>query len=66
MTVRLGMHSLRGSSITSPLTRHGGKVIVSGYHSDLYNDALADWHHKDIRTANHAAGGKHKRTMTEC
>jgi DNA adenine methylase len=42
-----------------------GKVMLSGYANQLYDDTLKDWnrHTKDL--ANHAAGGKTKRTMTE-
>lgn len=45
-----------------------GKVILSGYHSDLY-DTLHEkhgWRLLEFDLANHAAGGKTKRRMTEC
>lgn len=45
-----------------------GKLILSGYRSDLY-DHLADqycWHRIDIEIDNKAAGGSEKRKMTEC
>lgn len=45
-----------------------GKFLLSGYHSKLYDSFAAEnvWtcHEKAIN--NHAAGGKTKRTMTEC
>jgi DNA adenine methylase len=42
-----------------------GKVILSGYPSDLYDRALAGWGRKEIDRPNNAAGGKKKRRMTE-
>jgi DNA adenine methylase len=42
-----------------------GKVILSSYSSSLYNDMLRDWRRDEIKIANHAAGGKTKRTMVE-
>jgi DNA adenine methylase len=43
-----------------------GKVMLSGYRSPLYDQALASWNRHDFEMANHAAGGKQKRRMTEC
>jgi DNA adenine methylase len=45
-----------------------GKFILSGYRSDLYDTAAVKygWRRVDIDIANHAAGGKAKRRMTEC
>lgn len=45
-----------------------GKVILSGYPSELYRFQLEEqgWHRRDFELANHAAGGKGKRRMTEC
>jgi DNA adenine methylase len=42
-----------------------GKVILSGYSSRMYEDALRDWNREEIKIANHAAGGATKREMTE-
>jgi DNA adenine methylase len=42
-----------------------GKVILSGYPSALYDDALQGWNRESIDIANHAAGGEAKRRMTE-
>lgn len=44
-----------------------GKFILSGYDSELYRDYAArySWNRADIDIANHAAGGKTKRRMTE-
>lgn len=43
-----------------------GKVMLSGYRSELYDERLASWTCHEIERANSAAGGKTKRTMTEC
>jgi DNA adenine methylase len=42
-----------------------GMVMLSGYRSDLYDRQLSRWTRHDFETANHAAGGKKKRRMTE-
>jgi DNA adenine methylase len=42
-----------------------GKVVLSGYPSVLYDKALADWTCHRFDLANHAAGGRSKRRMTE-
>jgi DNA adenine methylase len=42
-----------------------GKVILSGYANQLYDTALAGWTRHAFDLANHAAGGKKKRRMTE-
>jgi DNA adenine methylase len=46
---------------------HHAKVMVSGYASPLYDTALAlpRWRRVEVGLANHAAGGKTKRRMTE-
>jgi DNA adenine methylase len=44
--------------------RHA-KVIVSGYASPLYDEALAAWRRVEVELANHSSGGKTKRRMTE-
>lgn len=43
-----------------------GKVMLSGYRSQLYDDMLADWQRVDFDLPNNAAGGASKRRMTEC
>lgn len=45
-----------------------GKFLLSGYHSDLYDDAAAGcgWPCEEFDLPNQAAGGKEKRRMTEC
>jgi DNA adenine methylase len=42
-----------------------GKVMLSGYPSQLYADELVDWRREDIEIDNKAAGGEVKRKMTE-
>ena len=42
-----------------------GKVMLSGYPSDLYDQMLADWNRTDFEMPNNAAGGTSKRRMTE-
>lgn len=42
-----------------------GKVILSGYASPLYDDALRGWHRRMFDLPNNAAGGKSKRRMQE-
>jgi DNA adenine methylase len=42
-----------------------GKVMLSGYPSELYDTTLAGWARHTFEQANNAAGGKAKRRMTE-
>jgi DNA adenine methylase len=42
-----------------------GKVMLSGYPSKLYDDALKSWTPHARSVANHAAGGATKRRRTE-
>jgi DNA adenine methylase len=43
-----------------------GKVMLSGYRSGLYDRLLAGWTLHTFEMPNNAAGGRAKRTMTEC
>ena len=43
-----------------------GKVMLSGYPSAMYDDALSGWIRHEYDLPNHAAGGDSKRRMTEC
>jgi DNA adenine methylase len=43
-----------------------GKVMLSGYASQLYEDALAGWARHEFDLPNNAAGGASKARMTEC
>lgn len=42
-----------------------GKVILSGYASELYDHKLHDWSRHAFEVPNNAAGGRKKRRMTE-
>jgi DNA adenine methylase len=42
-----------------------GKVLLSGYDSDLYQEKLADWNRHTFKLPNNAASGSSKRKMTE-
>jgi DNA adenine methylase len=43
-----------------------GKVMLSGYPSNLYDTELKGWARHDFELPNNAAGGDAKRRMTEC
>jgi DNA adenine methylase len=43
-----------------------GKVMLSGYRSELYDSMLAGWNRHEFEIANHASGNVAKRTMVEC
>src|SRR5262249_3629389 len=43
-----------------------GKVLLSGYPSDLYARELASWNRHTFDLPNHVAGGETKRRMSEC
>jgi DNA adenine methylase len=43
-----------------------GKVLLSGYRSGMYDEILQGWARHDFDLPNNAAGGGHKRRMTEC
>lgn len=45
-----------------------GKFMLSGYQSELYARFAGEfnWTRHEFKIANHAAGGKAKKTMTEC
>lgn len=47
------------------ITTLDGKVMVSGYPSRMYDEALRGWSRHTRRCANHAATGASKRVMTE-
>jgi DNA adenine methylase len=42
-----------------------GKVMISGYASELYDSVLRDWNRYEFDLPNNAAGGKTKRRMSE-
>jgi DNA adenine methylase len=43
-----------------------GKVVLSGYRSQLYDAELAGWARREHELANHAASGRVKRRVMEC
>lgn len=45
-----------------------GKFLLSGYHSDLYDEvaAIRGWECHEYKIVNNAAGGKKKEVRTEC
>jgi DNA adenine methylase len=43
-----------------------GKVMLSGYPSALYDEALAGWTRHAFDVPNHVSGGARKRRETEC
>lgn len=50
------------------LSRIKGRVLLSGYPSDLYSVAerVFGWQRHERQITNHAASGASKRVMTEC
>lgn len=42
-----------------------GRVMLSGYHSEMYDRRLQNWTRHEFVLPNQAAGGKQKRRMTE-
>ena len=47
------------------ITKVKGKVMLSGYPSKLYDDALVGWNKHTFDLPNNAASGSRKRRMTE-
>jgi DNA adenine methylase len=47
------------------LRQCGGKVMLSGYRSEMYDNLLARWTRHDFDLPNNAAAGASKRRMTE-
>lgn len=47
------------------LKRFNGKVIISGYHSDLYSTMLKDWRCVSKKVPNHSSQQKKKKLNTE-
>jgi DNA adenine methylase len=52
--------------LLATVKRCEGRVMLSGYPSELYARELAGWTRHAIEIDNKAAGGASKRTMTEC
>ena len=60
------MSDLDHSVLLGTLKNCVGKVMLSGYASGPYDASLKDWTRHEFTLPNNAAGGKTKRTMTEC
>lgn len=52
--------------LAQQLLRCKGKVVLSGYPSELYEELFKGWRLLEFDMANHAAGGAAKRRQTEC
>lgn len=55
-------------TLLTALTHIKGRFLLSGYRSEMYDLAAQNsgWQRHEKEINNHAAGGKKKRTMTEC
>jgi DNA adenine methylase len=51
--------------LLATLKQCNGKVMLSGYPSELYDHELASWNRHDFDMPNHAAAGKQKGRETE-
>jgi DNA adenine methylase len=61
-------HEMRAdehAELIAAIRRCKGKVMLSGYHNDLYDRQLKSWTVHEFDLPNHAAGGGTKRRMTE-
>jgi DNA adenine methylase len=52
-------------AVLDVIGRCRGKVMLSGYPSELYDRRLAGWTRHEFQVPNQAAGGRRKRRMTE-
>ena len=55
----------RSIELAEVLRRCKGKVVLSGYPSDLYGGLYKGWRTVDFDIANHAAGGRSKARKQE-
>ena len=55
-------------ALSDVLAEVKGRFLLSGYRSGLYDTWATkhNWHRREFQIPNNAAGGKKKRTMTEC
>jgi DNA adenine methylase len=60
------MTATEHSALLLALRRCTGKVMLSGYRSELYDKQLAGWTRHEFELPNNAANGQSKRRMTEC
>lgn len=54
------------AGLLSCLKACAGRVFLSGYRSDLYDEALAGWTRHDFDMPNHSGQGKSKQRRIEC
>jgi DNA adenine methylase len=59
------MTRVQHESLLEAIGRCRGKVMLSGYPSELYDRRLAGWARHEFHVPNQAAGGRSKRRMTE-
>lgn len=60
------MSDLQHSQLLEVIKDCKGKVMLSGYHSPLYDQQLSDWRCQEFTIDNKASSAKVKRVMTEC
>jgi DNA adenine methylase len=62
------MDELAHIDLAMALSQCEGKVMLSGYRSELYDELFPEpkWRRVEFDMPNHAAGGTSKRRMTEC
>jgi DNA adenine methylase len=53
------------ADLLATVRRCQGRVMLSGYRSEMYDRELSDWQRHEFVLPNQAAGGKSKRRMTE-
>lgn len=58
---RYEMSDAEHEKLLKVLVKHSGKVLLSGYDNDMYNDVLTGW--KKVQKSTRAEGGR-KRTET--
>jgi DNA adenine methylase len=59
------MSTQQHRQLLNVLLRCKGKVMLSGYRSELYDSTLSHWRRVDFDIANHASGSDSKRRMVE-
>src|SRR5262249_31131809 len=53
------------SNLLDVIEKCKGRVMISGYPSELYDQRLRGWERHEFTIPNQAAGGRQKRMMTE-
>lgn len=59
------MEERQHAELLQIICRCVGRVMLSGYPSEMYDHRLRDWRRHEFALPNQAAGGKEKRRMTE-